>query len=156
MIILWKILSIKIDPTTGFDFESSDPASLDNSEWKLQTLNKAQGGRISITGKVSADTNQNLTFSASLGMWQNGNFIVIKQASTNVQVIQPLLFISQQVNGSDSYIASPGETLHYQIFFRNIGSTPFDNLSLEVKLDSPLWTCLQYRLTEDKYNQMTI
>jgi hypothetical protein len=130
-------LSIKVDPAPGFDFVSSDPASLDNSEWKLQTLNKAQGGRISITGTVSANANQNLTFSASLGMWQNGNFIVIKQVSQDVQVIQPLLFISQQVNGSASYVASPGETLHYQIFFRNIGSTPFDNLFMVAKLDSP-------------------
>jgi len=130
-------LSIKIDPTPGFDFVSSDPVSLDNSEWKLQTLNKAQGGRISIKGKVSATTNQNLTFLASLGMWQNGNFVVIKQTNINVQVIQPLLFISQQINGSASYVASPGETLHYQIFFRNIGSTPFDDLFMIVKLDSP-------------------
>ncbi|MCX6718164.1 MAG: hypothetical protein NTY81_00975 [Candidatus Staskawiczbacteria bacterium] len=130
-------LSVKIDPTPGFDFVSSDPKSLDNSEWKLQTLNKAQGGRINITGKVSATTNQNLTFSASLGMWQKGNFIVIKQASVEVQVIQPLLFISQQVNGSASYVALPGETLHYKIFFTNIGSTPFDNLFLVAKLDSP-------------------
>ena len=129
-------LSVKIDPTPGFDITSADPASLDNSEWKLQTLNKAQGGRINITGNVSATANQNLTFSASLGMWQNGNFIVIKQTSVNVQVIQPLLFISQQVNGSASYVASPGETLHYQIFFTNIGSTPFDNLFMVAKLDS--------------------
>ena len=54
----------------------------------------------------------------------------------SVQVIQPLLFISQQVNGSSSYVASPGETLHYQIFFTNIGSTPFDNLFMVAKLDS--------------------
>ena len=130
-------LSTKVDPTPGFDSVSSDPVSLDKSEWKLQTLNKAQGGRIGITGKVSAGTNQNLTFAASLGMWQNGSFIVMKQASVAVQVIQPLLFISQQVNGSSSYVASPGETLHYQIFFRNIGSTPFDNLFMVTKLDSP-------------------
>jgi len=129
-------LSIKVDPAPGFDFVSADPASLDNTEWKLQTLNKSQGGRISIKGKVSAATNQNLTFSASLGMWQNGNFVVIKQTSVAVQVIQPLLSISQQVNGSASYVASPGETLHYQIFFTNIGSTPFDNLFIVAKLDS--------------------
>lgn len=128
-------LSVKIDPVPGFDISSADPKSLDNKEWKLQTLNKAQGGRINITGKVSAQSAQNLTFSASLGMWQNGNFVVIKQANANVQVIQPLLFISQQVNGSDSYIASPGETLHYQIFFRNIGSTPFSNLFMVAKID---------------------
>jgi uncharacterized repeat protein (TIGR01451 family) len=128
-------LSIKIDPSPGFDFVSSDPTSLDNTEWKLQTLNKAQGGRINITGNVSASANQDLTFSATIGMWQSGNFIVIKQASVNVQAIQPLLFISQQVNGSGSYIASPGETLNYQIFFTNIGSTPFDNIFMVAKLD---------------------
>jgi len=128
-------LSIKVDPTPGFDLASSDPTSLDNSEWKLRTLNKAQGGRINIAGKVSANNNQNLTFSAELGMWQNGSFIVMKQSNVTVQVIQPLLFISQQVNGSSSYVASPGENLHYQIFFRNIGSTPFDNLFMVVKID---------------------
>jgi len=46
-----------------------------------------------------------------------------------------LLFISQQVNGNSSYIASPGETLHYKIFFRNIGSTPFEDLFMIVRLD---------------------
>lgn len=128
-------LSIRVDRVPGFDFSSSIPSSLDGSEWKLDTLNKAQGGRITIKGKISADTNQNLTFNAKLGMRVNGNFIVIKESIIEVQVIQPLLFISQQVNGSANYVASPGETLHYQIFFRNIGSTPFNNLFMVAKLD---------------------
>jgi uncharacterized repeat protein (TIGR01451 family) len=130
-------LSIKVEPTQGFDLVSAEPTSLDNSEWKLQTLSKAQGGRITITGKISAANNQNLNFSASLGMWQNGNFVVIKQTTVEVQVIQSLLSISQQVNGSGSYVASPGETLHYQIFFANIGSTPFDKLFLVARINSP-------------------
>ena len=130
-------LSVKINPTPGFDIVSSDPASLDNVEWKLKTLNKAQGGRIIVTGKVSADTSQNLTFSASIGMWQNGRFVAIKENSVDVQVIQPLLTITQQINGTPSHVASPGEVLHYQVFFRNIGTTPFDNLFMVVKLDSP-------------------
>ncbi|MCX6721902.1 MAG: hypothetical protein NTY04_01795 [Candidatus Staskawiczbacteria bacterium] len=129
-------LSIKIDQTPDFNISSSDPASLDGSEWKLKTLNKAQGGRINISGKVSTDASQTLVFSATIGMWQNGSFIVIKQTSVNVQTIQPLLFISQQVNGSDSYVALSGDVLHYQIFFRNIGSTPFNDLFLTAKLDS--------------------
>ena len=129
-------LSIKAEPVSGFEFKSSDPASLDNSEWRLQTLSKAQGGRINIRGKISADTNQNLNISAKLGMWQDGDFIVIKEANTEIQVIQPLLFISQQVNGVSDYVASPGETLNYQISFRNIGSSPFENLFVIVKIDS--------------------
>ena len=129
-------LSIKIDPVQGMDFVSADPSSLDGAEWKLKTLSKAQGGRINIVGDVLAGADQNLNFSASLGMWQNGMFIMIKQAEAQVQVIQPLLSISQQVNGSASYVASPGETLQYRIFFRNIGSTSFEDLFMAVKIDS--------------------
>lgn len=128
-------LSLKINSTPGFDFKTSDPSSLDKLEWKLQTLNKAQGGRVSITGNISADTDKDITFTVELGMWQNGSFVVIKKTTADVKVIQPLLFISQQVNGSSSYVASPGETLHYKIFFRNIGSSSFDNLFMVVKLD---------------------
>lgn len=129
-------LSVKVDATPGYTIISSDPSSLDNSEWKLKTLNKAQGGRINISGRVESDASQNLVFTASIGMWQSGKFIVIKQITNNVQIIQPLLFISQVVNGSNSYVASPGETLHYQISFRNIGTTPFEDLFMVVKLDS--------------------
>lgn len=128
-------LSVKIDPIDGFTFLSSDPSSLDHQEWKLATLNKSQGGRISIKGNVSADTNKTITFRASLGMRQNGNFVVIKEADQDVQVIQPLLFISQQINGSSNYVASAGETLHYQISFTNIGSASFDNLFAIVRLN---------------------
>lgn len=128
-------LSLKLDPISGFNFVSSDPASLDKIEWKLATLNKSQGGRITIKGNVNSEVDKTLTFSANLGMWQNGNFIVIKQAKQDIQVIQPLLFFSQQVNGTSNYVASPGETLNYQISFTNIGSSSFDNLFAIVRLD---------------------
>jgi len=82
-------LSIKIDPTPGFDFVSSEPKSLDNLEWKIDTLNKNQGGKIDISGKVSAKVGENLTFLASLGKWISGDFVVIKQVSANVQIVPP-------------------------------------------------------------------
>jgi len=128
-------LSIKISPISGFEIKSSDPKSLDNLEWKLDTLNKAEGGRININGKMSADVDQNLTFSAQLGMWRNGNFIVIKESEAKVESIQSMLYISQQVNGSSNYAASAGEKLHYQIFFKNIGTSAFENLFVIVNLD---------------------
>lgn len=121
-------LSIKLDTENGFNVESADPASLDNVEWKLDTLQKAQGGRIRIKGLVSADTGNSVHFSASLGMWINGTFVVIKEATQDLEIISPLLFISQQVNGSANYTATSGQTLHYQIFIRNIGATPFNNV----------------------------
>jgi len=128
-------LSLKIAPVNGFEIKSSEPVSLDNLEWKLQSLNKAEGGRVNIKGMVLTNAGQFLNFSAQLGIWQKGNFVVIKEAQKDTQIIQPLLFISQQVNGSSSYIASAGETLRYQIFFRNIGTTPFEDLFMIAKLE---------------------
>jgi len=130
-------LVVRINPINGFDFETSEPSSLDNSEWKIQTLNKAQGGRINIKGRITADAGSHLNFTAKLGMRVAGSFIEIKETNVDVEVIQPLLFISQQINGSANYVASPGELLHYEVFFRNIGSTPFDNLFMVVNLSSP-------------------
>src|SRR3989344_2199432 len=128
-------LSIKVQPVSGFKVASSEPASLDNAEWKIPSLNKAEGGRITIKGSVSADINQNLTFEADLGIWKDGNFTVLKEAKQDVLVIQSLLLISQTVNGAADYIASPGDTLNYQISFANMGSSAFNNLFLIVRLD---------------------
>jgi len=128
-------ISIKIDAVSGFDIQWSNPTSLDKSEWKIPTLNKAQGGRISVKGRVNAEAGSRLTFGASIGVWRNGQYIVIKQATKEIEVISPLLFISQQINGSANYVASPGDALHYEIFFRNIGTTAFENLFMMVRID---------------------
>lgn len=140
-------LSIKIEPLKGFALFSSNPSSLDNVEWKIDTLNKGQGGRIKITGSVLSDAENNLNFAVKLGMWQEGVFITIKETEQDVQIIRPQLSISQQVNGSDSYIASPGEILNYKILLKNNGSSTFDyNMSTVVLLEgvvfepSSLWS----------------
>jgi len=144
-------LSIKIAEVNGFTVESSNPSSLDNLEWKIKDLNKAEGGRITIKGKIDADINQNLIFNASLGMWQNNNFVVIKEATANVETIQSMLYISQQINGSANYVASPGEKLNYKIFFRNIGSSASENLFMIVSLDGP---ALDMTTVESEYGQV--
>ena len=128
-------LSIKIDPVEGFNFKSATPSSLDNTEWKLSTLNKGQGGRITINGLVNSETGGHLNFSAKIGIWQDGSFIVLKETNQEMIITQPRLLISQSINGSPDYSASPGETLNYQISFQNVGSTSFSNLFATVNLD---------------------
>lgn len=128
-------LSIKIEPIDGFVFKSSEPVSLDESEWKLAVLKKSQGGRITIRGTMGTNTQNKIIFSAKLGMWVNGSFVIIKEAYKEIETINPLLFISQQVNGFPNYVASPGETLRYEIFFRNIGSTSFSDLFAIYRVD---------------------
>jgi uncharacterized repeat protein (TIGR01451 family) len=129
-------LSVKVDPVPGFNIVSADPLSLDNVEWKLNTLQKAQGGRITISGVVTGDSGSTVPFSCKLGMWQHGTFVVIKEARQDLEVISPPLIISEEVNGASDYIATPGETLHYKILLRNAGATAMDNLTVTSKLQS--------------------
>ena len=128
-------LSVKIDPVNGFNFESAEPASLDDTEWKLDTLSKSQGGRITVKGLVTGDTGNRLNFMARLGMWQDGVFVVMKEASQEIEVIQPMLFISQQINSSSNYAATLGENLRYEIFIRNVGTSSFDDIFITSRID---------------------
>jgi len=95
-------MSIRIAPINGFTVTSSDPSSLDDAEWKLETLNKSQGGRIRIKGDIGANASEPLRFTAKLGMWQNGNFITVKEANRDVEVIpsimSPVLTLSQSID----------------------------------------------------------
>jgi len=82
-------LSIKIDSPLGFSFKSSDPPSFDNLEWKLKTLSNNQGGKINIKGIISTESESPLVFRAILGMWQDGDFILIKEKSFSLQLTEP-------------------------------------------------------------------
>jgi len=58
-------LSLKIEAVNGFEFGESDPPSLDKSEWKLPALEKAEGGRVKVKGRVTGDPGRSLNFSGS-------------------------------------------------------------------------------------------
>ncbi len=83
-------LSIKMDAVSGFNVKSSSPASLDNIEWKLATLQKDQGGKITINGMFASNTPSLVTFTAHFGMWQDGAFLIIKDANYDVAISNSL------------------------------------------------------------------
>jgi len=128
-------LRITVQYPENFEFLGSDPKTLEKTEWEISSLKKAEGGRIKINGRSTAEAGNKIKFEADLGIWQQDEFILLKETEKEVEIIEPLLYISQQINGSANYIASPGEKLHYEIYFKNIGNTSFENLYLINKLD---------------------
>jgi len=132
-------LAIKVEYPSDFEFESSKPKTLEKTDWDIGLLNKAEGGRIEITGKLGGEIGQQKQFKAQLGTWQNGEFVLLKETVRAIQIVTPYLYISQQINGNSQYIARAGDTLHYEIFFKNIGSGAFNNLFLLVKLEGNLF-----------------
>ena len=128
-------LGIRIEYPDGFEFLGSDPKGLNKTEWEIPLLNKAEGGRIEINGKLSGELKEQKMFKAFLGVWQDDEFIILKEITKGVEITKPQLSIFQHINGQSGYTASPGDLLHYEVFFRNISGEPFKDLFLVVSLD---------------------
>ncbi|OIP76094.1 MAG: hypothetical protein AUK06_00595 [Parcubacteria group bacterium CG2_30_36_18] len=132
----YPLLNLKMtaEYPSGFEFVESNPPSLEKVEWKLPPLNRAEGGRIEISGKIRGEVREQKLFKAKLGIWQEGEFILLKEITKGVEIIQPALWVFQQINGSPKYLVDPEDQLHYEIFFKNVGAETLFNLSLMTTL----------------------
>ena len=128
-------LRLQIEYPLGFEFISSAPKALEKVEWPIAVLNKSRGGRIEVSGKLSGELGEAKVFRAKLGLWQNGEFILLKEAERGIEITKPSLYIRQEINDNPQYVAQPGDWLHYEIFFKNVGEDALDNLFLVNKLD---------------------
>jgi len=128
-------LRIKIIYPDGFLFKDSSPQSLEKTEWEITSLFQASGGRIKVFGEIEGETGEQKVFRGELGIYKEGEFIVLKEAAQSIQIIEPAIYISQMVNNSPDYIANPGDLLHYEIFFKNIGKKSFLKKFLLVRLE---------------------
>ncbi len=120
---------------SNFEFISSTPQALEKNEWDIGLLNKASGGRVEVTGKLFGEIGEEKLFRAKFGSWEDGEFILFKEAIKGIEIIKPSLYIWQQINGNPQYVASPGDWLHYEIFFKNVGEEDLTNLLLVSRLE---------------------
>ncbi len=127
-------LRVVVDYPFGYEFKYSTPKDLEKNEWEVGVLNKAEGGRIEVTGQLSGGVGEEELFKAKIGTWRDGEFVVLKEAVKGASIIEPSLAISQKINGNPKFTASPGDWLHYEILFKNIGREGLDNLILINKL----------------------
>lgn len=132
-------LGIKIEYPSDFEFQSSWPRALEETDWEIGLLNKAEGGRIEITGNIRGEIGEQKQFKAQLGSWQQGEFVLLKESIRGVQIVTPSLYISQQINNNPQFTATAGDTLHYEIFFKNIGNDVFTNLFLVSRLEGDIF-----------------
>jgi hypothetical protein len=128
-------LRIKVEYPSEFKFKESRPrASFDGGEWEIGVLNRGEGGRIEISGVLEGEPSQIRAFKASLGFWQDGRFVLLKESTRGIEIATPLLYITHRINEKPQYVANPGEYLYYEVFFRNTGDEPLESLFLTVKL----------------------
>lgn len=128
-------LGVRIEYPLGFEFLESKPRGLEKNEWEISVLNKAEGGRIEIKGKLAGEAKEQRIFRAFLGIWIKDQWVALKEISKAVEISTPRLSVFQRINSQGQYSASPGDILHYEIFFRNISQEPFTDLFLIVTLN---------------------
>ena len=128
-------LRIKIEYPSGFEFLESQPKSLEKTEWDIPLLNKADGGRVEVSGILRGEVQESKIFRANLGIWQEGEVVLLKETIKGIEITRPSIFVSCQINGSPQYAAQPGDYLNYEIFFKNTGEEILENLFLVVQLE---------------------
>jgi len=127
-------LTCYVEMPDDFEFLYSQPKGMDNTQWDIPVLNDGGAGKIEISGILNGQSMEQKVFKARIGVWQNGNFILLKEVVRGVQIVAPALYITQKINNDDNYVASPGDQLHYVITFRNVGDNALQNLALITKL----------------------
>lgn len=145
-------LRITVEYPSDFEFIESTPKSLEKTEWDVGLLNKAEGGRIEISGKLRGEVGEEKVFRAKIGSWQDGEFILLKDITKGITIVKPSLYISQQINGNPKYIASPGGLLHYEILFKNIGEEFLSNLFLIIKLEGKVFNFETLKSPQGDFN----
>jgi hypothetical protein len=128
-------LRVLLEIPSGFEILELNPKPLENFEWKIGVLNKSEGGRIEILGSISGKVGEEKIFRAKLISWQEGKTVLLKEISKGVNLIKPSLFIRQEINGNPEYVSFPGDWLHFEIYFKNLGYEPLKNLFLVSKLE---------------------
>jgi len=128
-------LGVRVEYPSDFEFKSASPQPLEEPYWDIGLLNRGQGDAIEITGEIKGAAGEQKIFRAQLGFWQDGRFVILKETNWGVEIVIPSLHIVQEINRNPQYIASPGDFLHYEIIFRNLGSEPFTDLLLIAKLE---------------------
>ncbi|MFZ2390278.1 MAG: hypothetical protein WAW15_00475 [Minisyncoccales bacterium] len=144
-------LTCYVEMPDDFEFLYSQPKGMDNTQWDIAALNEGGAGKIEISGILNGQSMEQKVFKARIGIWQDGNFILLKEVIRGVEIVAPALYITQKVNNDENYVASAGDQLHYEITFRNVGDNALQDLVLITRIEGNQFDLNSIKSTDGKY-----
>lgn len=144
-------LRITMEYPQGFELAKTIPPSVGEGEWNVGTLNKSEGGKITVQGALQGGIGSSFVFHATIGSWKEGTYILLKEVTKAVEIESPAILVNQTVNASSSPIASAGETLHYEVSFRNISDENLENLFLVIRLEGKPYDLYSIRSNQGRF-----
>ncbi len=134
-------LKLKIDYPPAFSVKESKPEPIEENQWEIPTLKKNEAGAVEIWGKFpqNQEIGKAMDFSAQLFLTISGKEVLLKEVTKNSLTYNPVFLVSQKINGKSEYFSSPGEKLHYQVYFKNMQEKPMRDLVLISVLEGNLY-----------------
>lgn len=134
--ILFEDLKILVKYPSGFIFEEAIPEPVEEKIiWRFDEFAAQESGEIKISGVLSGDGGEVKSFEAILGVEQDGNFIELDRTLRSTQIDQAPLSIWQKINQEENYTANWGDSLSFEIFYKNTSRENIRGVTVSAKLD---------------------
>ncbi|MDO8752226.1 MAG: hypothetical protein Q7J22_01550, partial [Candidatus Wolfebacteria bacterium] len=124
-------IRMEVQYPDAFSYISADlpPDSLNNF-WKLGALRAGSKGKLAIQGKLSGANNAEFPFPVRVyGSFLDKNYL-IGETEVGFAVAPSPLLLQVLVNGSEDYVARPGEELTYTIRYTNLSGVQLSDLTI--------------------------
>jgi len=130
-------VKVKADYPEGFTYSNSDPKPFEgNNIWYIGQVAAGQSGKIVVSGKLDGDRDQIKPIKVYIGSSENGDFVSYSEEETSSKIVTSPLAITQTVNGLTSLNANAGDTLNFEINYKNAGDTGMRDIIVTENIDS--------------------
>ncbi|KKP80356.1 MAG: hypothetical protein A2271_04745 [Candidatus Moranbacteria bacterium RIFOXYA12_FULL_35_19] len=122
-----------------FTFSLASPkASNYNNSWDIGNLSAGQSGKIVISGNLEGERENIKKVEASIGTREKGEMIVFNSESAETKIVFSPLVIAQVVNDKKNLNVNAGDTLRFEINYKNNGNLGLRDVIITEEIDSPV------------------
>jgi hypothetical protein len=130
-------IRIKIDYPERFQFSSANPSAFEgNNIWYVGNLSGGQSGKIVVTGKLEGNRDEVKTIKVIIGANNNGEFVNYNEEEAQTKIISSPLAITQTANDLHNLNANAGDSLRFEINYRNEGALGLRDVVVTERIDS--------------------
>jgi hypothetical protein len=130
-------IKIKAEYPDRFIFSNANPkTSESNNVWYIGNLSAGQEGKIVVIGRLSGDKDSFALTKVSIGADSNNTFLSYDDQNMQTKIVASPLVIFQTVNGLSGLSIDAGDSLKFEINYKNEGAIGLSDLIVTEKLDS--------------------
>ncbi len=131
-------LVLRLEYPSGFHFTGAVPEPSDmNNTWRIGDLASSQEREISVKGVVKGQDLEEKAFRATVGFENSeGDFLPYGASVASLIVKKPFVELDLFANGKnlDNYSALAGDSLRFEVAWKNNLAVPMRNVSIEMKI----------------------